>query len=89
MALHSNCTTGDVRLADGLTKYEGRVEVCMNGAWGSICNYNYWNPTSFSANAFTVCSELGYQGKYVCIICEVYLFIIHRWLDSFWFSLWC
>lgn len=53
-----------MRLADGLTEYEGRVELCENGVWGSICNhYNYYY---YSPNAYTVCRELGYQST--CIM---------------------
>ena len=44
-----------VRLADGPTKYEGRVEVHYNGTWGIVCGRR-WNLN----NAQVVCSELGY-----------------------------
>ena len=54
----SNCTTGDIRLTDGSTEYEGRVEVCINGVWGSVCDHG-WD----SNDASVVCKQLGYQGK--------------------------
>ena len=54
----SNCTTGEIRLTDGTTKYEGRVEVCINGVWGAVCDYD-WGITE----AYAVCHHLGYQGK--------------------------
>ena len=56
----SNCTDGDVRLIDGYIKQEGRIEVCINQVWGSICNKG-WDKT----DAHIVCQQLGYpeQGK--------------------------
>ena len=56
--VYSNCTTGDVRLTDGPTEYEGRVEICMNGVWGSVCDYG-WD----TSEAITVCKQLGYAGE--------------------------
>ena len=51
----SNCTEGDVRLVGGSTQYEGRVEVCVNRAWGSVCAYSYWS----SQDAKVVCNQIG------------------------------
>ena len=58
----SNCTTGDVRLQDGTIENEGRVEVCVNGVWGSVCDYGW---STIDANV--VCNQLGYSiyGKLV------------------------
>ena len=46
-----------MRLIDGMTQYEGRVEVCINGVWGSVCDKDWDNK-----GAYTVCHQLGYQG---------------------------
>ena len=49
------CTNGAVRLADGIIDQEGRVEVCVEGVWGSICDSG-WDKT----DAHVICQQLEY-----------------------------
>ena len=51
-----DCTDGDVRLVDenGSISVVGRVEYCIGGAWGTVCNYEW---TEYDARA--VCRQLG------------------------------
>ena len=46
---------GEIRL-NGTNNASGRVEVCLDGHWGTVCD-DGWD----SNDATTVCRQLGYN----------------------------
>lgn len=46
-----------VRLANGTSANEGRVEINIHGHWGTICDVN-WH----FGDALAICKQLGYDG---------------------------
>ena len=59
------CTNGDIRLMDGQRPSEGRVEICYDNQWGTVCD-DSWGST----DAGVACRQLGYAsvGRYTCSI---------------------
>ena len=61
------CNNTEIRLAGGSDQYEGRVEICFNETWGTICD------GSWSTNdANVACRQLGYAatGKLSSVLWE-------------------
>ena len=50
------CTEGDIRLLGGTTQLEGRVSVCKNNVWGTVCDSSWQN-----IDATVVCRQLGFS----------------------------
>lgn len=54
----SVCTNGGIRLLGGQVPSEGRVEICVNKAWGTVCD-DVWT----TGDANVACKQAGFSGS--------------------------
>ena len=50
------CENGDIRLVNGSNAFEGRVEICWNEVWGTVCD-DFWS----GFDGIVACRQLGFS----------------------------
>ena len=73
------CSDGEVQITGGSSPTIGRVEVCINSTWGTICDES-WN----DRNAAVVCRQLGHfpHGKVVILTLDFMVVILQSYSVS-------
>ena len=66
------CTNGDVRLVDGFNSASGRVELCANNHWGTICG-DSWDKN----DAEVVCRMLNYSSSGKTLYSIYYIIVVY------------
>ena len=55
----TQCELGEVRLVGGQKKTEGRMDICANGYWATVCDYDY-SLGLHTVKTELVCKQLGF-----------------------------
>ena len=65
--LYVGCTGSDrnVRLQDGSSCLSGRLEVCVNGQWQTVCSQFFTD-----TDAMVVCRELGLSERGIARVAD-------------------
>lgn len=53
-AICTECNHNDARLVGGRNSMEGRVEICVDGRWGTVCD-DQWD----QMDALVACRQMG------------------------------
>lgn len=56
----ADCIDGDIRLTNGSNVLEGRVEICFNKAWGTVCDVGFGDD-----EAQVICNHLTNKMGYI------------------------
>lgn len=65
----SDCTDGQVRLVNGTSSSNGRVEYCFEGGWSALCGMS-------AAASTAICRSLGFNTSCMLISFNLLLLLL-------------
>ena len=65
---------GRIRLVGGQTQFEGRVEICLDGVWGTVCD-DSWHITASEV----VCRQIEIQSGYEILSESIVIAYVLEW----------
>ena len=68
------CVESGVRLVNGTNQHEGRVEICSNNRWGTVCD-NGWDENE----AKVVCKQLGFSSIGELLMLKLKCILVITW----------
>ena len=73
------CTANSLRLQGGANNRTGRLEICNNNMWGTICDDLFGTP-----DATVACRQLGFSttGMFICTMGNICKLPNHRFLEE-------
>lgn len=66
--MYQDCTDGVISLTGGKRRNEGRVEICINGIWGTVCDKFF-----DQQDAEVLCNQLGHSNLGLYFTYSLYL----------------
>ena len=71
----TECNHSDVRLVNGLTEIEGRIEICAYGYWALVCDISS-NRNVATLTTRLICKQLGLPtegSSMICVLTVLYM----------------
>ena len=76
----TGCSHGSIRLRDSTGSMNGRVEVCLNGDWGTVC-HDRWS----TVDSNIACRQLGFSNSGIFPLCVNFNIVyVHTRIASHW-----
>ena len=66
----TGCSHGSIRLRDSTGSMNGRVEVCLNGDWGTVC-HDRWS----TVDSNIACRQLGFSNSGIFPLCVNFIIV--------------